>query len=82
MFQLVLQFAPWSDRDFDDLARLEEQLDAVLPSAEVDGHDLGSNEANIFVFCAEAPHDALVPGAVLHLFERAPSSQASVEVLE
>ena len=50
MFQLVLQFAPWSDRDFDDLVRLEEQLAALTESGDVDGHDLGSNEANIFVF--------------------------------
>ena len=49
MFQLVLQFAPWSDRDFDDLVRLEDELGSLLDSDEIDGHDLGSNEANIFV---------------------------------
>ena len=50
MVQLVLQFAPWSDRDFADLVRLEEQIEAVVRSGEIDGHDLGSNEANIFIF--------------------------------
>ena len=58
MFQLVLQFAPWSDRDFELLVQLEDQLDAVLGSDEVDGHDLGSNEANIFVV-TEHPAPAL-----------------------
>ena len=40
------------------------------------------SEARISFVVAEAPHDRLVPGAVLHLFERVTSSQASVEVLE
>ena len=47
MFQLVLQFAPWSERDFDDLVQLEDRLAAVVESGDVDGHDLGSNEASI-----------------------------------
>ena len=50
MFQLILQFAPWSDRDFDDLIRLEDRLGSVIGSDAIDGHDLGSDEANIFVF--------------------------------
>ena len=49
MFQLVLQFAPWADADLEDLVRLEEQLSAVVPSDAIDGHDLGSDEANIFI---------------------------------
>ena len=49
MFQLVLQFAPWSDSDFDDLVRLEDQLAALPEVGDVDGHDLGSNEANIVI---------------------------------
>ena len=58
MFQLVLQFSPWSDRSFDDLVGLEDQLEAVLSSDDIDGHDLGSNEANIFVL-TEHPATAL-----------------------
>jgi hypothetical protein len=53
VFQLVLQFAPWSDRGFDDLIRLEDQLSSVVPPGAIDGHDLGSNEANIFLFTDE-----------------------------
>ena len=49
MYQLVLQFAPWSDRDFDALVRLEDELESVVRAGEVDGHDWGSNEANIFI---------------------------------
>ena len=58
MFQLVLQFAPWDDRAFDDLIRLEDLVASVLESGEVDGHDLGSGEANIFVI-TDKPDSAL-----------------------
>ena len=40
------------------------------------------SEAHISFLVEEAPHERLVPGAVLHLFERATSGHASVEVLE
>ena len=50
-YQLVLQFAPWNGRAFDDLIALEERLEAIVDlDADVDGHDLGSGEANIFLF--------------------------------
>jgi len=56
LFQLVLQFTP--STDFDELVRLEDQVIAILGAAAVDGHDMGSNEANIFVF-TEDPAAAL-----------------------
>jgi len=59
VFQLVLQFAPWGQRPLDDLIALEDQLSA--PDAlgdSVDGHDIGSGEANIFIITSE-PHNAL-----------------------
>ena len=38
----------------DELIALEEKLtEALGASAEVDGHDSGSGEANIFIFCDE-----------------------------
>ena len=50
VYQLVLQFAPWGDRSFDDLIALEDRLEAIGDlEAEVDGHDLGAGEANIFL---------------------------------
>jgi len=50
-YQLVLQFrGDWLD-DFDAMAALEEELTDVLgDSADVDGHDVGSGETNIFIF--------------------------------
>ena len=48
--QLVLQFKPWADRGIDDLVALEDALLLVLgDEAVVDGHDAGSDEANIFI---------------------------------
>ena len=56
MYQLVLQFKPWGTRRFEELVRLEDQLAELLSGdAEVDGHDLGSNEANIFISCSDPP---------------------------
>jgi hypothetical protein len=40
------------------------------------------SEARISFVMSEAPHEGLAPGVVLHLFERATTAQASVEVLE
>ena len=48
MFQLVLQLTPATD--FDELVRLEDRLIDLVGRAAVDGHDLGSNEANIFIW--------------------------------
>ena len=56
MFQMVLQFKPWGERDFDDLIRVEDHLIELLRGdAKVDGHDSGSDEVNIFIFCADPP---------------------------
>jgi hypothetical protein len=50
MVQLVLQFSPWASGDLDQLVALEDELIATLPEeASIDGHDMGSNEANIFI---------------------------------
>jgi hypothetical protein len=50
-FQLVLQFEAEKPDDFDDLVRIEEMLrDLLGPEADVDGHDVGAGEFNIFIF--------------------------------
>jgi hypothetical protein len=51
MAQLVLQFATTEGLDsYDKLIRFEKTLIPVLgKSAEVDGHDFGSSEINIFI---------------------------------
>lgn len=50
-FQLVFQFPAESLADYDAMIALEDQLITVLgSSAQVDGHDCGAGESNIFVF--------------------------------
>ncbi len=53
-YQLVLQFTANSVGDFDRLVDLEEKLIQELArEAEVDGHDFGQSEFNIFVLTDE-----------------------------
>ena len=54
MHQLVLQFAANTLRDYDDMVALENQLIATLGEDAVDGHDMGSGEANIFIITSDA----------------------------
>ena len=53
MHQLVLQFAAKSLRDYDELIALENQLISTLGKGAVDGHDMGSSEANIFIITSD-----------------------------
>jgi hypothetical protein len=49
-FQLVIQFHRAAAGDFEKLASIEDALIEELgDSAEVDGHDIGSGEFNIFI---------------------------------
>ncbi len=49
-YQLVLQFPLAEDFDFDALIELETKLTFELGSVhDVDGHDIGSGEVNIFI---------------------------------
>jgi hypothetical protein len=53
-FQLVLQFPTDSLADFGSLVALEEDLIVQLEDlGEVDGHDLGAGEMNIFVLTSD-----------------------------
>lgn len=50
-YQLVLQFPARTEEDFSRLAAVEDRLvTALRGDAEVDGHDFGSDEMNIFIF--------------------------------
>lgn len=51
-YQLLLQWSCGSNADdFDALCEIEELLIQRLPAGnEVDGHDIGSREMNIFIF--------------------------------
>ena len=57
VFQLVLQFKPWGAggiHDLDNLVALEDALEKALKGAAVvDGHDMGADEANVFIHCAD-----------------------------
>ncbi len=50
-YQLVLQHSGVTLDDFDRLIEAEDELDDILgDTTEVDGHDFGSGEMNIFIF--------------------------------
>ena len=50
-FQLVIQFEASSEEDFDKLIEIEEIIENLVGSShEVDGHDFGSGEMNIFIY--------------------------------
>ena len=51
-YQLVLQWAtPFPIRNLDDVVAIEDLLREELPASdEVDGHDFGSGEANVFIY--------------------------------
>jgi hypothetical protein len=53
MHQLVLQFPANSLRDYDELVALEQQLIDTLGQSALDGHDMGSGEANIFILTTD-----------------------------
>ncbi|MGL6028367.1 MAG: hypothetical protein ACRC0B_01855 [Legionella sp.] len=48
-YQLVIQFPEEICGDLDWIAYLEEIIDQSLIDAELDGHDIGSGEVNIFI---------------------------------
>ena len=54
-YQLVLQWSASSLDDYDEIILIEKLLIDRLPGdSEVDGHDTGSGEANIFIL-TDAP---------------------------
>lgn len=49
-FQLVIQWPSFLIEDFDDLIMIEDRLIEKLSEGnEVDGHDIGAEEINIFI---------------------------------
>lgn len=50
-YLLVIQFAVSDSDDFDSLIELEDKItNEIEPAHEVDGHDFGMGEFNIFIF--------------------------------
>lgn len=53
MYQLVFQLRGSSQHDFEEMIALEQELRSVVGDlGEVDGHDMGQGEMNIFVHTA------------------------------
>ena len=48
-YQVVIQFPEALYSNLDWIADIEDRLDECLINAEVDGHDIGSGEVNIFI---------------------------------
>jgi hypothetical protein len=49
-YQLILQWPALSIRDYDTLVEIEDVLiDTLADGSEVDGHDAGTGEMNIFI---------------------------------
>lgn len=48
-YQLVIQFPEDLYGDLDWIADIEDIMDESLIDAEIDGHDIGSGEVNIFI---------------------------------
>lgn len=48
-YQIVIQLPEALYDDLDWIADVEDKLDETLLNAEVDGHDIGSGEVNIFI---------------------------------
>jgi hypothetical protein len=49
-YQLVLQWSGSSLEDYKRMIEVEEALIASIEEGEVDGHDCGQGEVNIFIF--------------------------------
>src|SRR5215475_1456014 len=65
-YQLVLQFRGDSLEDFDEMIAVEDKLsEAFGDSADVDGHDMGSGERNIFIFTTDPKRTFLQARPVL-----------------
>lgn len=54
IYQLVFQFPGDSEVDFDKIVELEDQMiEALGEDADVDGHDIGSGQTNLFIFTSD-----------------------------
>jgi hypothetical protein len=53
-YQLVIQFPGETEEDFDLLIEMEDKLEVSLDSSsDVDGHDFGCEEMNIFIYSSK-----------------------------
>lgn len=64
-YQLILQFPEEKYGDLDWIADMEDILDAFLIDAEIDGHDMGGGEVNIFIDSNDPTHTFLAVKTIL-----------------
>ena len=66
-YQLILQFPRTGSADFETMVAIEHVLsEALSGSSEVDGHDIGSDEFNIFIWTYD-------PAGAFAVIERLPA---------
>lgn len=54
IYQLVFQYPGDTDEDFNAIVELEDQIiEALGEDADVDGHDIGSGQTNLFIFTSD-----------------------------
>lgn len=81
-YQLVLQFPLSEDFDFDALIELETRLTFELGSDhDVDGHDIGSGEINIFIH-TDSPELAFEKAIVLLSAQLASTLKAAYRAID
>jgi len=82
-YQLVLQFRGDSLADYDQMIAIEDRLtEALGDSADVDGHDAGSGETNIFIFTNDPPETFRRVRPVLESMERLKAVAAAFRDVE
>jgi hypothetical protein len=82
-YQLVLQFRGDSLADYDAMVALENDLIAELGhSADVDGHDVGSGETNIFIITDDPLKTFRLSKAVLERKQRLEAVTAAYRRLD
>lgn len=64
-YQLIIQFPEALYDDLDWIADLEDKLNEVLLDAEVDGHDIGSGEVNIFIHANDPVNSFRIAKSIL-----------------
>lgn len=75
---LVLQWSRTSGSDFDDIIALEDALEESLGgSAEVEGHDFGPTEMNIFIHTDQPSETFLAAEAAGASWEHWPEVRAA-----
>lgn len=77
-YLLVLQWSVASDSDFDELIALENALEESLDeSSDLDGHDIGPTEINIFIYTERPTESFLAAQGAAATWSRWPEVRAA-----